>query len=348
MGNYVLKRVINRKTSHSSDSQWVYASVPRNTAEPLPYLRYGETWSTTINPGASNELTNYGYGVENPYLAVAHAKAFDKFVDNVKANAQMGMGENLGQAQKTLGMIVDRLSMLHNIATRNWARESLRRERLRRKFGSGWRAETKRAGAWWLEAHFGWEPLIRDIYTGCVLLSEPHWPSYPAHGRGSHSGVRDRSHPRDWRWAEQDVTSIEARVRISANVRVTNPNALLASQCGLINPIGIAWELVPFSFAVDWFLPVGKFLHSYTDMAGVVLERPFTTFTDRCERTHTIQNPYDTPDNNLRKGKGYRVERRLGNPTIPGLFSRRGTGIQSAIRGATAVALLVGFLGKRP
>lgn len=116
----------------------------------------------------------------------------------------------------------------------------------------------------------------------------------------------------------------------------------------MINPVGIAWELVPFSFAVDWFIPVGKFLNSYTDLAGVDLIRAYTTFTDRCEKLKVIDNPYDTPDNNLRKGKGYRVQRQLGNPTIPGLFSRRGSGIQSITRGATAVALLVGFLGKRP
>lgn len=348
MGNVVLKRQVSRKTHRSSDHQWVYTSVPKDKSKPLPYLRYGENWSTPINPGASNELTGYGYGLDNPVLAVAHAKAYDKFVDNVKANAQLGMGENLAQARQALGMVADRLSMLYNIATLNWHREVRRREKLRKKFGSGWRGHSKRAGAWWLEAHFGWEPLIKDIYTGLTMLSDVHWPSYPAHGRGSHMEKRDRSHPRDWRFAEVDIVDVKANVRISANVRVTNPNALLANQCGLINPVGIAWELVPFSFAIDWFLPVGSFLNSYTDLAGVQLEKSYTTFTDRCEKTYVIDNPYDAPENNLRKGNGYRVDRRLGNPTIPGLFSRRGSGIQSIIRGATAVALLVGFLGKRP
>jgi hypothetical protein len=29
---------------------------------------------------------------------------------------------------------------------------------------------------------------------------------------------------------------------------------------GLLNPAAVAWELLPFSFVVDWFLPVGRYL----------------------------------------------------------------------------------------
>lgn len=29
---------------------------------------------------------------------------------------------------------------------------------------------------------------------------------------------------------------------------------------GLNNPVGVVWELVPFSFVIDWFLPIGKLI----------------------------------------------------------------------------------------
>jgi len=37
---------------------------------------------------------------------------------------------------------------------------------------------------------------------------------------------------------------------------------------GITNPLLIGWELVPFSFVVDWFLPVGNWLESVDAMLG--------------------------------------------------------------------------------
>lgn len=343
-------RTVDRSQFGYYDHQRSTLSYPRDRTRPLPYLRYGDRWTTKYSPQALNELTMPGYGIDNPLLAQAYAKAYDKFVSQVKSNAQMGMGENLAQASKTLEMVADRLTSVYNYATLNWQRELARRNRLRRRRVNfdPLKDGIKKPGSWWLELHFGWEPLIKDIYTGLKLLSEPQLPYYRATGRGSVTGTVDRSHPRDWRFGEVDISTIQANCLIQSNVRITSPNLLLANQMGVINPIGIAWELVPFSFAIDWFVPVGTFLNSYTDLAGVSLEKTFTTFTDRVQKTYVSENPYDLPENNLRIGNAYRVDRRVGQLPIPSLFSRRGNGIRSITRGATAVALLVGFLGKRP
>jgi hypothetical protein len=37
---------------------------------------------------------------------------------------------------------------------------------------------------------------------------------------------------------------------------------------GITNPLLIGWELVPFSFVVDWFLPVGGWLESLDALLG--------------------------------------------------------------------------------
>jgi hypothetical protein len=42
----------------------------------------------------------------------------------------------------------------------------------------------------------------------------------------------------------------------------------LLSQLGLANPAAVAWELVPFSFVVDWFTDAGTFINSFTDFLG--------------------------------------------------------------------------------
>lgn len=61
-------------------------------------------------------------------------------------------------------------------------------------------------------------------------------------------------------------------VRLQAQLDTLNPNVLLASNLGLTNPAMVAWDLVPFSFVVDWFLPVGKFLNSFDSHYGFSLK----------------------------------------------------------------------------
>jgi hypothetical protein len=51
--------------------------------------------------------------------------------------------------------------------------------------------------------------------------------------------------------------------------RISNETLANASSIGILNPLQIAWELVPYSFVVDWFMPVGSFLETLTDTAGL-------------------------------------------------------------------------------
>lgn len=41
------------------------------------------------------------------------------------------------------------------------------------------------------------------------------------------------------------------------------------NQAGLVNPASIAWELVPFSFVLDWALPIGSVLEALTATNGL-------------------------------------------------------------------------------
>lgn len=41
------------------------------------------------------------------------------------------------------------------------------------------------------------------------------------------------------------------------------------NQLGLTNPVEVVWELVPYSFVVDWFLDVGGWVSSLSAAVGV-------------------------------------------------------------------------------
>jgi hypothetical protein len=41
-----------------------------------------------------------------------------------------------------------------------------------------------------------------------------------------------------------------------------------ASELGLTNPVEVLWELVPFSFVIDWALPIGSFISQFDASLG--------------------------------------------------------------------------------
>lgn len=48
-----------------------------------------------------------------------------------------------------------------------------------------------------------------------------------------------------------------------------NAFAQRMSQTGLSNPLILAWELVPYSFVVDWFVGVGSYLNNLDATIGL-------------------------------------------------------------------------------
>lgn len=57
--------------------------------------------------------------------------------------------------------------------------------------------------------------------------------------------------------------------RCSLTYEVDNSSYAIASRVGLINPAEVAWEVVPWSFVVDWMVPVGDWLSAMTADAGL-------------------------------------------------------------------------------
>lgn len=117
----------------------------------------------------------------------------------------------------------------------------------------------------WLELQFGWKPLIDDVYNTAQFatkqLSGEYFPALTLRGRsdvvirGCESAVTNGSNS-DYFLSNHMLrveATIVARFRVGAGLN-------LANAFGLDNPLSILWDLVPFSFVVDWFLPIKRYL----------------------------------------------------------------------------------------
>lgn len=138
------------------------------------------------------------------------------------------------------------------------------------------KAVRNNAAGYWLELQYGWGPLLADIDGACsalaTRLNEPQVPVFYSEARSGERSFRNvvtYSGRSTWEavipW---DVVSREV-CRMGVYYRIRNGNIMQAARLGITNPALVIWELVPFSFVVDWFIPVGNFLSQLSAYHGL-------------------------------------------------------------------------------
>lgn len=193
-----------------------------------------------------------------------------------------------------------------------------------RKAGRYLKQNWKKAPSSWLEYQYGWTPLLQDIYGSCEALREldrTAWimtvkevfvsreetvKRFTSNGNGS-------VHPFNYDSEQSLASSKGAFIRLDYIPSVTFFDAL--SRAGFTNPLQLQWELVPFSFVVDWGYAVGDWL-SVMD-ATVGWEFYSGSLTTRGEVTSKVTLRVPPPDPYKRRtypnpeGSLYRQEKYL-------------------------------------
>lgn len=131
----------------------------------------------------------------------------------------------------------------------------------------------------WLELQFAWGPLLQDV-EGLIKIA-PHLESASQMPRVTGRRVLLRQ------FADQSYTenvgsapygpgltnsvssTSETAVICRTDWTVGNPDLYMLSMLGLVNPLEVVWDKVPFSFVVDWFIPVGTWISAMTADAGL-------------------------------------------------------------------------------
>lgn len=274
-------------------------------------------------------------------------KCYGKFRDQVYA-VSASIANNLAEYRQTVNMIADDANVLReawNCLRRGQLGKFKKLLRIKARKGDNPWSKPEQAGSLWLQYHFGWDPLVRDIWESVRIL-EGTFPGLKVTARATSSG----SYKLDpiYSGANYDVPEFTYRCMMQADVLVSNQNLHKAAALGLINPVSVAWEIVPFSFVVDWFWPIGQFLNSWTDFVGLSFENCFTTRSAEAKGSSYMRNVQRAPWNGAKYQEQLCMHARYVNrslviegPAFP--FPKRFKGF-SVVRGATAIALLVGAL----
>lgn len=134
-------------------------------------------------------------------------------------------------------------------------------------------------------------------------------------------------------------------VRIGAEVTISNPNEYALQQLGLANPATVLWEIVPWSFMVDWVFDVGTSLSAFTDLMGCSVSHPFTTVFGKADGSWGYRNSWGPQSVDI-PGRVVAMSRRPELPLIlPNISVRANIG-SSLKRAANAASLLGQILTK--
>lgn len=184
------------------------------------------------------------------------------------ADGKYDLGVELAEARRTADLLADTFSDLARaaLAVKRGNIPSLKR--LLSKHLSGRDAIGVKPAQWWLQYRYGWKPLVNTVYNSYELLTSqlerPLLMSAQVTIPGSSLVQGQVVHP-GFVTSGGGVWSTRCRVHAALDSRLFN----MANTLGVSNPASIAWELVPFSFVIDWGLPIGDLLEAMSASQGL-------------------------------------------------------------------------------
>jgi len=181
---------------------------------------------------------------------------------------QVNYGEALGESRETVKMLIKAVVPLTKalLAARkgnfSLAAYYLGIKRLRNQ------VTTLSLSERWLSLQYGWLPLVNDIYDSYQLLQKglDTRPQILSATRSILEEVSNTISKNDFTLVRTTGT---VRYIVKMWYRMKDEDASILHQIGLINPAEVVWALVPFSFVVDWVLPIGNVLEALSARLGL-------------------------------------------------------------------------------
>lgn len=221
---------------------------------------------------------------------------------------QFNLAVNVAEGKKTVAMVTQNLTALgkaFRAARRgDWKQSlaSLRAPSNSRKLAFS----SKEIASRWLELQYGWLPLLSSTYDAAKAFE-----AYTSGPRVNSLRVfRVKSGPYN---GSQSPTlwSGNGSYRYLKSYRCEMMEQMSAvRELGLMDPASVAWELIPYSFVVDWFVPIGTYLENLA-VIPFLTQRYVTTTSrlQRCEGRGFIIPPSHFYDEAWCKSQVFRYER---------------------------------------
>lgn len=261
-----------------------------------PYVGSEVVWEYFDDAGWTNWSWNLP-GVPQYLVDRAVNKALSRLESKIP---NVDLATNFGERRDAARMMEDRLRGIAKTVTEF---RHLNPKHWGQVVRNGAVNELRNIPGTWLEVQYGWKPLMSDIHSACAALNkrESDQDSYRAgvKGVGRDTSVQVIRPIRNsvTGFATIDIPAlIESTAVCRLDYELDNPFIQSLASMGVTNPLNLVWELLPYSFVVDWALPVGNYLElldadfGWKFMAGSITRyqrakgtgRPISSDSRRC------------------------------------------------------------------
>lgn len=214
-------------------------------------------------------------------LVAARLKIKDKRVDLGVAYAERKATSNLlGDTARRLATAV---RAVRHGEFRNAARVLGISNDVKKPRGSNWTNH-------WLQLQYGWKPLLSDVYGACDALAKRpmgDWRVTAKAFRSDQDSWAVERYPYGSAYPQgnydscRNVAERHRGVFVRIDAIPGNDLTMSLASLGVTNPLLVAWELVPYSFVVDWMFPIGNWLDSLDALVGYDQGQTYTSITTR-------------------------------------------------------------------
>lgn len=212
------------------------------------------TGTQAVNLGQTSTFTDAS--------ALCYNKALSRLYDQIRGGTDLSV--DLAEAHKVKQMMTPRFGQARGVLLKSipiamnnaWKLASV----MRRSNPRDW-------GNLWLEFTYGWKPLASSIYGALDNLVGMSRPNTGV------TGLRVKSSAKEVAMNKINVTTVGNTVtsdvlfarnmaRIKCFYAMNNGGLNSVATYTSLNPASIAWELVPYSFVVDWFVDIGGYMRN--------------------------------------------------------------------------------------
>lgn len=259
--NYHLRLSFEKVDSGASPTSYYYDTVGGTSPHVLNMISYVKGVSGDVTDSdidlIADSMKDYVRAALSSEREILDAKLARKFYSKL-SRSKINVSIMIAERAQTLNLFLSSVKRLSELIT-------LKRN-LFKNLGR-YLLNPKKISSDFLAFQFGVLPLINDVYGSAQLLAEATVDTDQAlvvvrtNSKVSINLIRD----------DIEIRGFLTRSYVF-KYKVDELALSKLSSMGLVNPATVAWEVLPFSFVVDWALPVSTYIESLTADCGLEFE----------------------------------------------------------------------------
>jgi len=272
--------IIHREAFNNDENPEVPCHTIIRTVPPNPWMKsYGNTGVNIDDPVVSGLFADWDRNT-------VRNLALDRL--NEKVRGGLDLSVSVFEARQTKRMLKSTAKLL------NFARSQRPKGGYKHRLGS-----TKDVANGYLQFKYGWSPLLNDIFgiaNESIRMHMNALQKYTASAKMPLKSTKLVLRAIDGvNCNAKRAMEGESRCRFAIWMKMP-PTAFDLARFTSLNPISIGWELIPYSFVVDWVYDVGSYLRNVETamLYGSQFVRGYTSEIFACETVETISGHSST------------------------------------------------------